>query len=81
MSQGLDALAGNALVPGVDARNAEGARDAAIDAGMATRDLELQYRPSPKSTAPVSTSGASSSSSTAQASKPTPATSPATSRR
>jgi hypothetical protein len=45
MSQGLDALAGNALVPAVDARNAEGARDAAIDAGMATRDLELQYRP------------------------------------
>jgi hypothetical protein len=45
MSQALDALAGNALVPAVDARNPEGAREAAIDAGMAARDLELQYRP------------------------------------
>ena len=32
-------------VPAVHARNEEGARDAAIDAGMAARDLELQYRP------------------------------------
>jgi hypothetical protein len=45
MTGALDALAGNALVPAVDARNDEGAREAAIDVGMAARDLELQYRP------------------------------------
>jgi hypothetical protein len=45
MTRALDALAGDALVPAVDARNDEGAREAAIDVGMAARDLELQYRP------------------------------------
>jgi hypothetical protein len=45
MSRALEALGGDALVPAVDARNDEGAREAAIDVGMASRDLELQYRP------------------------------------
>jgi hypothetical protein len=48
MTRALDALAGNPLVPAVDARNDEGAREAAIDVGMASRDLELQYRPVPE---------------------------------
>ena len=45
MSIALYALGGNALVPAVQARNAEGARRAAVDVSMASRDLELQYRP------------------------------------
>ena len=45
MSQALDALRGNALMPAVDDRNREGARNAALDVEMASLDLELQYRP------------------------------------
>jgi len=45
MSLALDALTGNPLVPAVQARNDEGARTAAVDVGLASRDLELQYRP------------------------------------
>jgi hypothetical protein len=45
MGQALDALRGNALMPAVDHRNPEGARNAALDAEMAALDLELQYRP------------------------------------
>ena len=48
MTRAIDALAGNPLVPAVDERNDEGAREAAIDVGMAARDLELQYRPVPE---------------------------------
>jgi hypothetical protein len=48
MTLALDALTGNPLVPAVDERNDEGAREAAIDVGMAARDLELQYRPVPE---------------------------------
>jgi hypothetical protein len=45
MNLALDALTGNPLVPAVQARNDEGARTAAVDVGLASRDLELQYRP------------------------------------
>jgi hypothetical protein len=45
MGQALDALRGNALMPAVDNRNREGARNAALDVEMAALDLELQYRP------------------------------------
>lgn len=45
MSQALDALAGNALEPAVDAHNPEGARNAALTVEMAGLDLQLQYRP------------------------------------
>jgi hypothetical protein len=45
MGQALDALRGNALLPAVDDRNPEGARNAALDVEMAALDLELQYRP------------------------------------
>jgi hypothetical protein len=45
MGQALDALRGNALMPAVDDRNREGARDAALEVEMAALDLELQYRP------------------------------------
>jgi len=45
MSQALDALRGDALMPAVDDRNREGARNAALDVEMAALDLELQYRP------------------------------------
>jgi hypothetical protein len=45
MGQALDALHGNALMPAVDDRNPEGARNGALDAEMAALDLELQYRP------------------------------------
>jgi hypothetical protein len=45
MSEALDALRGNALMPAVDAHNPEGARNAALDVEMAALDLELQYRP------------------------------------
>ena len=45
MSQALDALRGNALMPAVDDRNREGARNAALEVEMAALDLELQYRP------------------------------------
>jgi hypothetical protein len=44
MGQALDALRGNALMPAVDDRNPEGARNAALDVEMAALDLELQYR-------------------------------------
>ncbi|HMG25821.1 MAG TPA: hypothetical protein VKH36_03310 [Acidimicrobiia bacterium] len=45
MNLALDALAGNALVPAAAARNAEGTQQAAFDLGIASHDLELQYRP------------------------------------
>jgi hypothetical protein len=45
MSDALDALAGDALVPAVADRNPEGARNAALDVEMAALDLQLQYRP------------------------------------
>jgi hypothetical protein len=45
MSEALDALRGNVLMPAVDDRNPEGARNAALDVEMAALDLELQYRP------------------------------------
>ncbi|MGH9289702.1 MAG: hypothetical protein ACRD0V_15660 [Acidimicrobiales bacterium] len=45
MGQALDALRGSALMPAVDDRNPEGARNAALDVEMAALDLELQYRP------------------------------------
>jgi hypothetical protein len=45
MGQAFDALHGNALMPAVDDRNREGARNAALAAEMAALDLELQYRP------------------------------------
>ena len=45
MGQALDALRGDALMPAVDDRNPEGARNAALDVEMAALDLELQYRP------------------------------------
>jgi hypothetical protein len=45
MDEALAALAGNALVPAVTERNAQGARVAALDVHMAALDLELQYRP------------------------------------
>jgi hypothetical protein len=45
MSDALDALAGNALVPAVADRNPEGARNGALDVEMAALDLQLQYRP------------------------------------
>ena len=45
MDEALAALGGNALVPAVTERNAEGARAAALDVRMAALDLELQYRP------------------------------------
>ena len=44
MGQALDAIHGNALMPAVDDRNPEGARNAALDAEMAALDLELEYR-------------------------------------
>jgi hypothetical protein len=44
MSQALDALGGNPLMPAVEARNPEGARSAALDAQMAALDLQQQYR-------------------------------------
>jgi hypothetical protein len=44
MGQAVDALRGNALMPAVDDRNPEGARNAALDLEMAALDLELQYR-------------------------------------
>jgi len=45
MDEALAALAGTALMPAVDERNAEGTRAAALDVRMAALDLELQYRP------------------------------------
>jgi hypothetical protein len=45
MSDALDSLAGNALVPAVADRNPEGARNAALDVEMAALDLQLQHRP------------------------------------
>jgi hypothetical protein len=45
MGQALEALRGDALMPAVDDRNREGARNAALDVEMASLDLELQYRP------------------------------------
>ncbi|HEX6569426.1 MAG TPA: hypothetical protein VF015_09680, partial [Acidimicrobiales bacterium] len=45
MTQALDALAGDGLAPAVEARNAGGARKAAIDVAHAGLDLQLRYRP------------------------------------
>jgi hypothetical protein len=45
MSRALAALAGDALVPAVNHRNASGARKAAIDVAQASLDLQLRYRP------------------------------------
>jgi hypothetical protein len=45
MDEALATVAGNALMPAVDERNAEGTRAAALDVRMAALDLELQYRP------------------------------------
>ena len=45
MDRSLDALAGDDMVPALDARNAEGTRSAALDVAQAALDLELQYRP------------------------------------
>jgi hypothetical protein len=44
MGQALDSLRGDALMPAVDSRNPEGARNAALDVAMAALDLGLQYR-------------------------------------
>jgi hypothetical protein len=44
MSQALDALTGNALMPAVEAHNPEGARHAALAVEMGGLDLQLQYR-------------------------------------
>jgi hypothetical protein len=44
MSRALTALAGDALVPAVNHRNASGARKAAIDVAQASLDLQLRYR-------------------------------------
>ena len=44
MSRALQALAGDALIPAVNAHNVGGARRAAVRAALASRDLELQYR-------------------------------------
>ncbi|HLM65224.1 MAG TPA: hypothetical protein VK306_13060 [Acidimicrobiales bacterium] len=45
MSTALDALAGDPLLPAVEAHNAEGSRNAALDVAQANLDLQLQYRP------------------------------------
>jgi hypothetical protein len=45
ISQALDALAGTPLMPAVEARNPEGARNAALAVETAGLDLQLQYRP------------------------------------
>jgi hypothetical protein len=45
MSTALDTVAGDPLLPAVEAHNAEGARHAAVGAAMAALDLQLQYRP------------------------------------
>ena len=44
MDRALRDLAGDAMVPAVDDRNAEGARNAALDVAMASIDLQLPYR-------------------------------------
>ena len=45
MNRSLDELAGDAMAPTLNARNAEGTRSAALDVAQAALDLELQYRP------------------------------------
>ncbi len=45
MTDALDALAGNALVPAVEAHNVTGAAKAAVDVTQAALDLQLRYRP------------------------------------
>ncbi len=45
MDRAMDALAGDALSPAVDARNGIGASNAALDLLQAGLDLQLQYRP------------------------------------
>lgn len=45
MSRALNALAGDVLVPAVNARNPAGTRKAAIDVAQASLDLQLPYRP------------------------------------
>jgi hypothetical protein len=44
MDRALGELAGDAMVPAVDDRNVEGARNAALDVAMASIDLQLPYR-------------------------------------
>ena len=44
MDRALRDLAGDAMVPAVDDRNAEGARNAALGVAMASIDLQLPYR-------------------------------------
>jgi len=44
MDRALTALAGDALMPAVNARNAVGTRNAALDVAQASLDLQLQYR-------------------------------------
>jgi hypothetical protein len=45
MDRALLALGGDAMVPAVDDRNVEGARNAALDVAQAGLDLQLQFRP------------------------------------
>ncbi len=45
MTSALEGLAGNSLVPAVDAQNVTGAGKAAVDAAQAALDLQLQFRP------------------------------------
>jgi hypothetical protein len=44
MDRALRDLAGDAMVPAVKDRNAEGARNAALDVALASIDLQLPYR-------------------------------------
>jgi hypothetical protein len=44
MDRALRDLAGDAMVPAVNDRNAEGARNAALDVALASIDLQLPYR-------------------------------------
>jgi hypothetical protein len=44
MDRALRDLAGDAMVPAVNDRNAEGARNAALDVAMASIDLQIPYR-------------------------------------
>ena len=44
MDRALSQLAGDAIVPEVDDRNAEGARNAAFAVAMASLDLQLPYQ-------------------------------------
>lgn len=44
MNRALRELAGDAMVPAVDDRNVEGARNAALDVATASIDLQIPYR-------------------------------------